>query len=180
VALVDDAGQAARAGQHAEQRRLRQAHRRIPIVHEEDFVAGQRELVAAARADAVERGEKLEARMPAGILHRETRLVRELAEVHFRAVGRAAQHHDVGAGAEDALFERADDHHLDFGVLEADALDGVGKLDVDAEVVGVELELVVGGEPRVLADVHRQGGNRAVEGELPVVVAGGGGVESDH
>ena len=30
-------------------------------------------------------------------------------------------------------------------MLEADALQRVGELDVDAEVVGVELELVVGG-----------------------------------
>ena len=32
----------------------------------------------------------------------------------------------------------------DFRVLEADALDGVGELDVDAEIVRVQLELVVG------------------------------------
>jgi hypothetical protein len=33
-----------------------------------------------------------------------------------------------------------------FRMLETDALNGVGELDVDAEVVGVELELVAVGE----------------------------------
>ena len=60
--LVDDARQAAGAGQHAEQRRLRQAHRRVPVVDEHDLVARERQLVAAAGADAVERGEELDAR----------------------------------------------------------------------------------------------------------------------
>ena len=53
LALVDDARQAAGAGQHSEQRRLRQADRRIAVVDEQDLVARERELVAAAGADAV-------------------------------------------------------------------------------------------------------------------------------
>ena len=59
--LVHDAREAAGAGQHAEQRRLRQADGRIPVVHEDDLVARERELVAAAGADAVQRGEELDA-----------------------------------------------------------------------------------------------------------------------
>ena len=180
VALVDDAREAAGAGQDAEQRRLRQAHRRIAVVDEHNLVAGERELVAAAGADAVQRGQELQSRMRARILDRQPRFVGELAEVHLRAVRRSAQHHDVGAGAEDALLQRADDDGVDFGMLEAKALDRVGELDVDAEVVGIELELVVGREAGVFADVHRQRGDRAVEGQLPVVVAVGGGVKSDH
>ena len=38
---------------------------------------------------------------------------------------------------------------LDLGVLEAQPLHGVVQLDVDAEVVGVELELVVVAQPGV-------------------------------
>ena len=53
LALVDDARQAAGAGQHAEQRRLRQADRRIAVVNQQDLVAGERQLVSAAGADAV-------------------------------------------------------------------------------------------------------------------------------
>ena len=87
LALVDDARQAAGAGQHAEERRLRQANRRAAIVDEHDLVAGKRELVTAAGADAVHRGEELDAAIRAHVFHAEARLVGELAEVHLEARG---------------------------------------------------------------------------------------------
>ncbi len=62
-------------------------------------------------------------------------------------------------------------------MLEADALDRVGELDVDAEIVGIELEAIVGREPGIFLYVHRQRRDRPVEGELPVFVAFRGGVE---
>ena len=65
-------------------------------------------------------------------------------------------------------------------MLEADAVDRVGELDVDAEVVGVELELVAGADAAVLVEVGDQGGDRAVEDELPVAVAGGLGLVVDR
>ena len=76
-------------------------------------------------------------------------------------------------------FRLVDDDGVDLGVLEPDALDGVGELDVDAEVVGVELQPVVRRQPGVLLDVHRQRRDGTVEGELPVLVAIGAGVERD-
>src|SRR5687768_9034199 len=91
-----------------------------------------------------------------------------------------AEHVDVGAGAEHAALAAGDHHRLHLGMLEADAVQRVGELDVDAEVVAVELELVAGVERLVLGDVEREGRDRAVEGELPVVVAVGLGVEGDH
>ena len=54
LALVDEARQAAGAGQHAEQRHLGQAHRRVAVVDEQDLVARERQLVAAAGARAVD------------------------------------------------------------------------------------------------------------------------------
>ena len=57
-------------------------------------------------------------------------------------------------------------------MLEADALYRVVQFDVDAEVVGVELELVAFADAAVLGDVQGQRGDGAVEGELPVPVAG--------
>src|SRR5262249_8714964 len=63
MTLVDDAREAAGAGKHAEQRRFRQADGGVAVVDEDDLVAGERELVAAAGADAVERGKKLDAGM---------------------------------------------------------------------------------------------------------------------
>ena len=59
----------------------------------------------------------------------------------------------------------------DFRMLEADALNRISQLDVDAEVVRVQLELVVGREPAVLLHVHRQRRDRTVERQLPVAIA---------
>ena len=61
LALVDEAREAAGAREHAEERRLRQAHRARPVVGEDDLVARDRELVAAARRGAVQRSEALHA-----------------------------------------------------------------------------------------------------------------------
>ena len=148
LALVDDARQSARSRQDAQQRRLRQADRGIPVVHQQDLVAGERQLVAAAGADAVDRGEELEAGVLAGVLDREPCFVGELAEVHLPRVRRSAQHEDVRAGAEDALLEAGDDDRVDLRVLEPDTLHRVRELDVDAQVVGVQLETVVRRERR--------------------------------
>ncbi len=59
AALVDDPREPARAGQHAEERDLGQRDRRRAVVDEQDLVAGERELVAAARGGAVQRAERL-------------------------------------------------------------------------------------------------------------------------
>jgi hypothetical protein len=66
------------------------------------------------------------------------------------------------------------------GVLEAHPLDGVGQLDVHAEIVGVELEQVFAAADRLFQlHVHRQGGDRPIEVELPVGVALGVGVQGE-
>jgi len=54
------------------------------------------------------------------------------------------------------------------------------QLDVHAEVVRIELELVAGGDALVFVDVERQRGDLAVEGQLLVVVSRCVGVEADH
>ena len=59
-----------------------------------------------------------------------------------------------------------------FRALEPDAVDGVVKLDIDAEVVRVELELIAGTQAGVLIEVGKQRRHRPVEPELPVFVAG--------
>ena len=58
------------------------------------------------------------------------------------------------------------------GMLEADPLNRVGQLDVDAEVVRVQLEPIVGRQARVLLHVHRERRDGSVERQLPVPVAG--------
>ena len=92
---------------------------------------------------------------------------------------REAEHVDVGAGAEHAVALAADHHGADLGMLEAQALHHVGQLDVDAEVVGVELQLVAGLEAAILVHVHGEVGDAVLERELPVFVAAGLGAEVD-
>src|SRR6185312_12024952 len=83
LALVDDAREAARAGEHAEERALGKRDRGRAIVAEQDFVAREGELVAAARRGACERAEARDAAAFARLFQVEARLVRELAEVHL-------------------------------------------------------------------------------------------------
>ena len=69
---------------------------------------------------------------------------------------------------------------MNLGVLEAQPLDGVVQLDVDAEVVAVQLQLVVVAQPGVGRDPHRQRGDGRLDRQLPVAVGGRFGVERDH
>ena len=71
------------------------------------------------------------------------------------------------------------DDRLHGGVLEPDALQRVVQLDVDAEVVGVELEVVVVTQAAVGVDGHGQGGDGAVDVETPVAVPRRIGLEGD-
>ena len=57
------------------------------------------------------------------------------------------------------------------GMLEADAVDRVGQLDVDAEIVRVQLQAVIADEAAVLLHIHRQRRDGPVEGEPPVPIA---------
>ena len=59
------------------------------------------------------------------------------------AVRRFAEHADIGAGAEHIVLAGLDDDAAHFRMLEAQPLHRVVQFDVDAEVVGIELELVV-------------------------------------
>jgi hypothetical protein len=78
---------------------------------------------------------------------------------------------DVGVRAEDSLLEVPQDNGLHLGVLETNAPERVVELDVDAEVVGVELERVALADAAVLRDVQAERRDRAVEAEIPVLVA---------
>ncbi|MNL46933.1 hypothetical protein D3C87_1696850 [compost metagenome] len=92
---------------------------------------------------------------------------------------RQAQHEDVGARTEDAVFHAGDDHAFHFGVFEADALQGVVQFDVHAQVVGIQLELVARAQAAVFGDIHGQGGDGAVERQAPMAVLVGLGAEID-
>jgi hypothetical protein len=91
---------------------------------------------------------------------------------------RLAEHADIGAGAKDIVLARLDDDAADLRMLEAQPLDGIVQFNVDAEVVGIELEFVVA-EPAGLVDVHDQIGDVTVELDAPVPVARGVGLVVD-
>src|SRR5271157_5879193 len=55
-------------------------------------------------------------------------------------------------------------------MLEANALQDVVQLDVHAEVVGVELELIARPQAAILVHIHRKRRHPAVEAEPPVTV----------
>jgi len=173
LALVGEAREPAGAGQHPEERHLGQRHRRRAVVGEDDLVARERELVAAAGARAGERRQPLQPGPRRRVLDREARLVGVLAEVHLERVRRRREHVDVRARGEHAVAIAVDDHDLDLGVLEAQARDRVVKLDVHAEVVAIELQAVAGAERRVLLHRHREAGRLAGERELPMPVPAG-------
>ena len=56
-------------------------------------------------------------------------------------------------------------------MLETQPLHGVGEFDVDAEIIGVQLELIAFEQAGILVDVHRQRCDIALDGQLPVPVA---------
>ena len=170
--LVDHAGEAAGAGQHAEQRHLGQRNGRGVVVDEQDLVAGERQLVAAARGGAVDRGDPGLAGVRGRVLDPVAGLVGELAEVHLPRVRGLGEHPDVGARAEVAVLRAGDDDRAHTGVFEAQPLGGVVELDVDAQVVAVHLQLVARHDAAVLGDVQPQVGDLPVDVELPVPVPG--------
>jgi hypothetical protein len=65
-------------------------------------------------------------------------------------------------------------------MLEPQALGGVVQLDVDAEVVGVELEVVAGDDPALFVDVEGEPGDGAVDTQPPVPIAVRVSVERHH
>ena len=56
-------------------------------------------------------------------------------------------------------------------MLEAESLHRVGEFNVDAEVVGIQLELITFEQPAILVDVHGQRRDIAFDIQLPMPVA---------
>ena len=65
-------------------------------------------------------------------------------------------------------------------MLESQALNNVVELDIDAEIVGVELQRIVAGNGAILVHVERERGDGTVDGEAPVAVVVRVGPEVDH
>src|SRR4051812_26602775 len=80
---------------------------------------------------------------------------------------------DVRARAEHIVLARADHNAAHLRVLEAQPRDRVGQFDIDAEIVGIELQLGAGKQTAGWIDVERQPRDRSVDVEPPMAVAGG-------
>ncbi len=143
------------------------------------MIGRERQFIAAAGGGAVDDGDEALPGMFRGILKAVAGLVGEFAEVDLVRVGRAGQHPDIGAGTEHAIFARAQDHDLHTGMFEAQPLHGVSEFDIDAEIVGIQLELIAFKQPAILIDVHRQRRDLAVDIKLPMAVARWIGLEID-
>ena len=179
LALVGDAGEPAGAGQNREQRQLRQRNGGAAVIGEHDVVGGERQFVAAARRRAADGAQVFLAGDRARIFDGVARLVGELAEVDLVGMRGAGEHSNVGTGAEDAVLAGPEDHDLDLGMLETQALHGIAQFDVDAEIVGIELELVALEQAGILVDVQHELGGIAVERQPPVAIARRLGLEID-
>jgi hypothetical protein len=94
-------------------------------------------------------------------------------------VCRLAEHADIGAGAKHIVLARLNDDATHLRMLEAQPLHRVVELDIDGEIVGVELKLVLVGEPAGRIDIHDQIGDVTVALDAPVAVARGIGLEID-
>ena len=64
-------------------------------------------------------------------------------------------------------------------MLEAHPLNDVGQFDIDAEIVGIELELIALEQAAVLVDIHKDGCDGALVGDAPVPIFRGIGLEID-
>src|SRR5204863_72618 len=83
---------------------------------------------------------------------------------------RKTEQGEVRTRAEHAVDGAREDAGSDLGMVEAYALDEVVQLDVDAEVVRVELQLVAGPNAAIFLDVHGHRGDGAVVRDAPVSV----------
>ena len=94
-------------------------------------------------------------------------------------VAGGGEHADVGAGAEDLLFSRTEDDHLDRRMLETKPLDRIMEFYIDAEVVGIELQLITVEQAALFIDVHDQGRHLAIDLDRPMLVTGRTGLKID-
>ena len=180
LALVDQPSEAAGAGQYRQQRHFGQADRARPVVDHDNLVTGECQLIAAAGTSAVYGCDEFETGVRARILDSVAGLVGEFAEIDLFGVARLTQHVNVCARAEHALLAARQNHDPHLGMLEADSVERVIKLDIHPEIVRVELEAVTRGRSGFLRDIQGQCGDRAGAGEAPVTISFGLDVEADH
>jgi hypothetical protein len=94
-------------------------------------------------------------------------------------MSRAREHINVRARRENAVFAADQHNSSDFGVFEPEPLDRIGKLDVDAQVVAVQFELVAGMKPGILTHVKGESRDSSIYRQVPVTVIRGSSFEAN-
>src|ERR1700719_885838 len=117
--------------------------------------------------------------MSARIFDTVSRLVGELAEVHFPGMARKAQHIYVGAGTENPWLDARDDDSPNFRMLETNPLQSVVQFDIDAQIIRIQLELVPRTDSAVLLHAHRKRGAAAFNRYAPMSIMLGRRLEID-
>jgi len=97
------------------------------------------------------------------IFNRAARFVCEFAEVDLEGVRRRTEHVDVSAGAEDPRLQTRDDNSPHFRMFEPESLNRVGKLDINAQVIGIKFEFVAFDQRLIFLDIHGKGSHGAID-----------------
>src|SRR5260370_5280114 len=121
-ALVRHASQSARSGQNSQQRQFRQTDRRGAVVHENNFIASQRQLVATSGRRSIAGGKKLQSRMRARVLDSVPRFIREFAEVYLPSVRGQPEHINVGARTKNTILCAGDNNRTNLRMFKSNAL----------------------------------------------------------
>jgi hypothetical protein len=116
--------------------------------------------------------------MPECALDAVAGLIGEFAKIHLPGVAREPEHEYVRAGAEYPLLAAGEDDRADLGVFEADPLQGIVQFDVDAKIIGIELQAIARTDARVFVDFHGERRHRTVDSQAPVPVARGMRIEA--
>ena len=74
-------------------------------------------------------------------------------------MARPAQHPDVRARAEHLFLGRLHDDNFDFRMLKPHPLHDVGQLNIYAQIIGIEFQLIAVKQPALFVHIHDQVGN---------------------
>ena len=93
---------------------------------------------------------------------------------------RASQHADVRASAEYPVLARFQHNDTHLGMFKPHPLNDVGKLDIDAKIVGVEFQLIAAEQAARLIDIHHHARHRPIKRHTPMAIARRLGLKFDH
>ena len=127
---------------YRQQGHFRKRNRRRAILDKHDVITSKRELITAAGASAAHGGDIFLTRVGLGRLHGIACFISKFTEVNFMGMSSASQHTNVRASAKYPILARLQHYDTHLGMLKPHPLNDVRKFDIDAEIVGVQLQFV--------------------------------------